>query len=106
MGVFDRAAAGELIWGYDVERGSSNLSSANALRNGAMALRELASCGEGSSGVMGLEPNPLSSEPEIGLLFVSAIENKLKGSSVRPNSCDAENGDCECCKPYCLSWPN
>lgn len=75
-------------------------SSDNALLNGAGVsligsqlsdpMRLCCSCP--SRGVIGLDPNPLSSDPDTGLL-VSAMEYRLNGSSVRPKSWEAAKGD-------------
>lgn len=59
-------------------------SSVTVLRKGAVESR----IGSHSAGVL----DPVSSKVD-AKRFVCAIEYRLKGSSVRPNSCDAAKGD-------------
>ena len=83
MGVLEPAAVGESRWNWSAIEIGSLSSSVRARRNGTgFSLRNLEEPNP-SSGVIGRDPKTLSSEPE-RVRFVSAIENKLKGSSVRP----------------------
>lgn len=81
-----------------VLNGSRTLTSSsdNPLRNGAgfsLGGSHTPSSRSLSGGVIGRDPKPLSSDPDIRL-FVSAMEYRLNGSSVRPKSWEAANGDC------------